>query len=293
MTYRLAGLVFVLLSSNGAWALPLTDYVGNYQAVDDSSLTLRLEASGNDGLTGALDDYGDVLPIEAKLTDDGLSGRFGDPDDAMGFVGTLSGDRLVLEVGDDEYREQVVFLKAGSATGELQSGGAAPAPGEVKINGRVLDQAAIDRAGQQYGLKIPAGDYWYDPVLGAWGVTGGPAYGFIAPGLDLGGPVPANASGGGTGIFVNGRELHPYDVYALQTITGPIMHGRYFITPDGLAGFEGGPPLWNLLALAARSGGGGGGGGSSTWQSRITGASGFSDGDSGAVFLPNGGIVSY
>jgi hypothetical protein len=78
-------------------------------------------------------------------------------------------------------------------------------------------------------------------------------------------------------------------VYALQSVTGPIMPGRYFITADGLAGFEGGPPLWNLLALAAQSGGGG----SNTWQSRITGASGFSDGNSGAVFLPNGGIVSY
>ena len=94
-------------------------------------------------------------------------------------------------------------------------------------------------------------------------------------------------------IFVNGRELHPYDVYALQSVTGPILPGRYFITAEGLAGYEGGPPLWNLLALAAQSGGGAGGGGSNTWQSRITGASGFSDGDSGAVFLPNGGIVSY
>jgi hypothetical protein len=36
----------------------------------------------------------------------------------------------------------------------------------------------------------------------------------------------------------------------------------------------------------------GGGGGSNTWQSGVTGASGFSDGNTGAVFLPNGGIVS-
>jgi hypothetical protein len=33
-------------------------------------------------------------------------------------------------------------------------------------------------------------------------------------------------------------------------------------------------------------------GGSDTRQSRITGASGFSDGALGAVFLPDGGIVS-
>jgi hypothetical protein len=60
----------------------------------------------------------------------------------------------------------------------------------------------------------------------------------------------------------------------------------------GLAGYEGGQAQWNLLAMAqAQGGGGGGGGGSNTWQSRL--GSGFSDGTTGAVFLPNGGIVSY
>ncbi|MGE3481725.1 MAG: hypothetical protein AB7K73_09975, partial [Gammaproteobacteria bacterium] len=66
------------------------------------------------------------------------------------------------------------------------------------------------------------------------------------------------------------------------------MPGRYFITAQGLAGFEGGAPLWDLAQLAAQSLGGG----SNTWQSRILGASGFSDGTTSAVFLPNGGIVS-
>lgn len=86
-------------------------------------------------------------------------------------------------------------------------------------------------------------------------------------------------------MFVNGCELHPYDVLALQQITGPIAPGRYFITSEGLAGFEGGPPLWNLTAMAAQSQGGG----SNSWQGRLS--SGFSDGTTGAVFLPNGGIV--
>ena len=66
----------------------------------------------------------------------------------------------------------------------------------------------------------------------------------------------------------------------------------YFITADGLAGLEGGPPLWNLAALAAQAQSQAQGGGSNTWQSRVTGGSGFSDGTTGAVFLPNGGIVS-
>ena len=116
--------------------------------------------------------------------------------------------------------------------------------------------------------------------------------GFITPGLALGGILQADASGSGTNVFVNGRALHPYDLLALEQITGPIVPGRYFITVDGLAGLEGGPPLWNLAALAAQAQSRAQGGGSNTWQARITGASGFSDGTTGAVFLPNGGIVS-
>jgi hypothetical protein len=158
----------------------------------------------------------------------------------------------------------------------------------VVINGTTLSPAELTRVQGAYRIRIPPGDYWYDKVLGAWGGRGGPTMGFIAPALDLGGSLKADASGSGTSVFVNGRALHAYDLLALQQITGPIAPGRYFITADGLAGLEGGPPLWNLAALAAQSQGGG----SNTWQSRVTGASGFSDGTTGAVFLPNGGIVS-
>ena len=138
-------------------------------------------------------------------------------------------------------------------------------------------------------MQLPDADFWYDPVLGAWGLKGGPTRGFTAPGLNFGAPLQADASGGGTMVFVNGRALHPYDLMALQQITGPIMPGRYFITAQGIAGFEGGPPMWDLRASAA-GGGGGGGGGSNTWQGSMS--TGFSDGETSAVFLPNGGIVS-
>jgi hypothetical protein len=109
--------------------------------------------------------------------------------------------------------------------------------------------------------------------------------GLIAPNLPLGGPLQANASNGNTGIVVNGRELPVPDVLALQQITGAIAPGRYFITAQGLAGYEGGPAQWNLAAMAQAAGTGGG-----SWQGRIS--SGISDGTTSAVFLPNGGIVS-
>jgi uncharacterized protein len=158
-------------------------------------------------------------------------------------------------------------------------------PRNVVINGQRLSDAELQRAEQSYRIRIPDAEYWYDPVLGAWGARGGPTMGFIAPGLALGGRLPADASGGGTGVFVNGRELHPYDLAALQQITGPILPARYFIAANGLAGYEGGPPLWNLAAMAAQAQGD-----VRTWQGRVTASSGFSDGTHTAVFLPNGGI---
>jgi hypothetical protein len=159
---------------------------------------------------------------------------------------------------------------------------------QVVINDHRFTDEELARIEQAYLIRIPDADYWYDPVLGAWGAKGHPTMGYIAPDLDLGGPLRPDASGGGTSVFVNGRDLPPQDLMALQLITGPVPPGRYFITAQGLAGYEGGQPLWDLAALVSQSSGGG----SNTWQSRMTGASGFSDGTTGAVFLPNGGIVS-
>jgi hypothetical protein len=160
----------------------------------------------------------------------------------------------------------------------------------VVINGRRYGDAELVQLEQAHGIRIPDANYWYDVVLGAWGVEGSPTLGLIAPGLELGGALRADASGGGTNVVVNGRVLHPLDLAALQQIAGPIVPGRYFITAQGLAGPEGGPVMWDLGAMARQARGGGDA--SNTWQGRVTGASGFSDGTTSAVFLPNGGIVS-
>ena len=63
-----------------------------------------------------------------------------------------------------------------------------------------------------YGVPVAAGRYWYDAFSGVWGMEGGPAQGQIHPGLQLGGPLRADASGGDTGVFVNGRQLHRLEV---------------------------------------------------------------------------------
>ncbi len=77
---------------------------------------------------------------------------------------------------------------------------------------------------------------------------------FLPPGLTLGGPVPADASGGGqgalTGVFINGRELHPLDVVGLQQLIGQVWPGRWWVDAQGNYGLENGPALGNLALLA-------------------------------------------
>jgi hypothetical protein len=140
---------------------------------------------------------------------------------------------------------------------------------------------------RMYGKPTPEGDYWYDPVSGAAGGWGGPALGFLPAGLQLGGPLPPNASGGGrgtlTGVFINGRELHPIDVQVLIAIYGQAIPGRWWVDGQGNAGQEGGPPLINLVALARQRAASGNGKGAESYYR--------SDGRGNNAFV-GGGCVS-
>jgi hypothetical protein len=136
---------------------------------------------------------------------------------------------------------------------------------KVRFNKRLLgasELATLERLERGVG-RLDDGAYWYDPRTGASGRWGGPALAFLPPGLELGGPLPADASGGGqgtlTGVFVNGRELHPLDVLGLQQLIGQVWPGRWWVDAQGNYGLEGGPPLGNLVLLArARQSSGGG-----------------------------------
>jgi hypothetical protein len=135
---------------------------------------------------------------------------------------------------------------------------------KVRFNKRLLgasELATLERLERGVG-RLDDGAYWYDPRTGASGRWGGPALAFLPPGLELGGPLPADASGGGqgtlTGVFVNGRELHPLDVLGLQQLIGQVWPGRWWVDAQGNYGLEGGPPLGNLVLLArARQSSGG------------------------------------
>jgi hypothetical protein len=155
----------------------------------------------------------------------------------------------------------------------------------ITFNGDSLtlkQERTLEALELRYAAHLPDGAYWYDNRTGAMGFWNGPAFGIVPAGLGLGGPMPANCSGGGTGVFVNGRELHPLDVAALMQI-GPVYRGRYWMNAYGDFGLEHGPMLGNLVAMINQRRGGGGGG-----QHRV-----YSPGElSGVIVNPAGACTS-
>ena len=123
----------------------------------------------------------------------------------------------------------------------------------VVVNRMRLSERQLTDLERQYQVQVRDGAYWYDRVSGAWGLDGGPTAGWILPGLDLGGPLPADASNGNTGVFINGRELHVLDVAALMRFM-PVYRGRWWMDARGNFGAEGGPVLGNLWILAQQRG---------------------------------------
>jgi hypothetical protein len=163
----------------------------------------------------------------------------------------------------------------------------------VSINGRTLTSERIAALEANNGLYVDDGNYWYDPVSGAWGWWGGPTSGFLMPYLDLG-YAPIDASGGGTGVVLNGRELHPQDLAGLQQLLGPIMPGYYWLDANGYYGYEGGQALGNLIYVAQGAGSAGGGGYyDSTYFGNI-GSDGrtsyFYDSETGCSVMSGGGV---
>lgn len=141
---------------------------------------------------------------------------------------------------------------------------------------------------QLIGLVGPVvpGEYWYDSLSGLWGHKGMSYGGQILPGLRLGGELQADASGGLTQVFINGRAIHPYELQALQASYGYIQPGRYWLNAQGIGGYEGGPAQFNLMAGAGTQGGGAG------YNTHAAGASLGSDGNCSYAMTGAGSVMT-
>lgn len=127
----------------------------------------------------------------------------------------------------------------------------------VQVNGETVSDNQLADLQDRYRVPIKPGKYWYDARNGLWGEVGGPALGVIMPGEPLRGTLASNASGGGTGVFINGRELHAIDIQNLDRLFAAFgtrtQPGRYWSSADGNFGAEGNNmPLGNFRAMMAQ-----------------------------------------
>jgi hypothetical protein len=153
----------------------------------------------------------------------------------------------------------------------------------VFVNGARLQEDTIRALERSYRVRLQSGRFWYDRLSGLWGLEGGPTVGQIWPGLSLGGPLRANASNGTTGVFINRREIHELELRYLQSRFGQVTRGRYWLNGEGIGGFEGGPPQFNISLGSQRIG--------NDWIRRTPGGT---VGGSGGCFYyshPNGSSV--
>ena len=133
------------------------------------------------------------------------------------------------------------------------------AGGDIHVNGVVLPAETVRALQQAYPVAIAPGRYWYDRISGAWGRDGQPIAGQMMAGLNLGGPLRGDASRGASGVYINGRHVTAGEkAYLEQLCQVPIAPARYWILFNGIGGFEGGPPNFNLgqcPGIAQRSSG--------------------------------------
>lgn len=165
---------------------------------------------------------------------------------------------------------------------------------QVQINNVRLTDADLAGLDGALGTRVQDGNYWYDATSGLWGVMGGGPLGLVAAGLRVGGPLPANASGGGTRVFINGREISMVEAQALMQLYGMWPQaGRYTLYGNGALTCENGAMITNLYADLQRASARGGQ--SSTWHDGSTTRGGgyYDNGDSYYSFTDKATGKSY
>jgi hypothetical protein len=162
----------------------------------------------------------------------------------------------------------------------------------VRINGIVMSPELLGEFESVYGARPLPGDYWYDTRSGLYGIMGQQAAGMMMPGHGLG-EMPEDASGGDSGVYINGRNLTSVEVgYITTLLQAPAVKGRYWLDAYGNCGVEGVPlPLVNFYEVAAARFGSGGG--DNFWSSHFSAGNYDSGNSRGYVSVPGHGPVGY
>jgi hypothetical protein len=228
-------------------------FVGIYKGED---VVLEIQKGAGDQFTGTVMVLGESVSFNALEQEGTLVGVLTLDEENIPFQITVNGSTLTFTA----YGESQILTKQSQTSAQVGR----IAPGTVvtdtasalRVNGVVIEPERVSRFEQENGMQIPPGDFWYDKVSGAWGITGGPTIGFTTPGMDLGGPLKANASNGNTGVFINGRQLHLQDVLGLQSLGVPVQQGRWWVDHLGNFGIEGSTiQIGNLFQFSRGQGG--------------------------------------
>jgi hypothetical protein len=120
------------------------------------------------------------------------------------------------------------------------AGAATAVPADpVWLNGVQLTAPDLRELEAVLGRAPVPGRYWYDPHSGLWGLEGHGAGGVTRPGMRVPAPLPADASHGKSGVFVNDRELTVNELSVLAKLLAwppPArgeLSGRYVLDDRG------------------------------------------------------------
>lgn len=269
----LRGAIALLALLTAARMAQAQEFTGTYLISGEvGAIILSLEQDESGAVLGQMTGAGMVVRLQGGREGPGIGGTATTAEgETYGFVAQLGEQDgyLYLKLFPFDYAghplydyaETLIFApQAAREAGAAEAAAQYWAPGaaterDVYINRVKLASERVQELERQYQTLIMDGRYWYDAKCGAWGVEGGPTLGFILPNLDLPGPVPTDISGGGTGIFINGREIHVQDQMALQQVFGVTIPGRYWLDAQGNLGIEGGMVIANLAtAMQAAAG---------------------------------------
>ena len=168
---------------------------------------------------------------------------------------------------------------------------ARPCTTGVVVNGDCVPARTVRQLEARFGQPVPKGAFWYDVRSGLYGRINDSAAGVLPPNLPFRGVLRADASGGTTGVFVNGRQLTVREVNYLRRL-GPVRRGRYWMDAASNVGFEGTlVPFVNLVALARQQRSQRRG--AYSWTSKhFSGMHAGSDGRCSYVSTPSGSVMT-
>jgi hypothetical protein len=275
------------------------DFSGKYTLnTAAGQVTLVLQKNETGTYTGSLSDNNSVIKLAGQVQNGFLRGKVGEEGSNIVFAAAIQNQVLNFTMAQadlygniNQSASQVLsFVRSGETASNLTQ-----TSGAVIINNKVLSKEQLRDIVTRYGVEPKAGNYWYDPVSGLYGVTGYPSYGFMYPGHNFG-VLSRNASSGNTGVLINGRELPQAEWAVLSYVIGYyVQPGSYWLDSQGNVGNSGNnTPVLNLFVLARQNGySGKGSGGDNFWSSRFGAGNSNADNTQGYVSVPGYGPVGY